>query len=614
MVGRADSSPRSSRCRGDDRRRGLRRVLRLAELFPGGRGGSRVGPARHLTFAGTFEGSDTLRFALVEGEGGTHNDLFSIVGDRLVTAGALDHESAAELQIRVEGADEEGARVETFAIAVADVNEPPSIVPSQGLDLRQNTIITSGATLALAVSDPDSGDTFTVSADSPATPGGPHAGTCAGLDCTIDFPAIARSTAGQFTIVVEVEDAAGLSSTADIPLTVAPALVTNHFDDGGEGTLRALVTAAAPGDVIAFDPAYFSEQTPRTIEVTSTLGIGTDLTLQGPGREALTLSAVGVDYVFNMEGTQRVSLSGFSFVGGGVRVYWPFVGAGPAVALRDARFSSATTAAFLCVGADVQMEHVVFEDNTCFGDPDLETTFDGAAIRGLLCDLTMNDARFVENRSTDSGGAIRMDAMSTLSLSRGYFFGNESASSGGAMRLSAMGASVRDTIFLANRAEAAGAIVASDGGPGNALELVNTTFFANEATVSADSAAIYKEGEISIVNSIFWGNEASAGGTLEFLHPAAASIAYSIVEGSGGSGAGWDPALAIDGGGNLDVDPLFLDVLAGDLRLHETSPAIDRGRNADAEASPTDLDGLPRIVDGNASGIATVDLGAFELQ
>ena len=49
----------------------------------------------------------------------------------------------------------------------------------------------------------------------------------------------------------------------------------------------------------------------------------------------------------------------------------------------------------------------------------------------------------------------------------------------------------------------------------------------------------------------------------------------------------------------------------GDLHLGSGSPAIDTGTNS-AISLPTDLDGNPRIVDGDGDGHATVDMGAYE--
>src|SRR5262249_20642454 len=89
--------------------------------------------------------------------------------------------------------------------------------------------------------------------------------------------------------------------------------------------------------------------------------------------------------------------------------------------------------------------------------------------------------------------------------------------------------------------------------------------------------------------------------------------------------------------GNLNSDPLFVrtpspgtdgqwgtpDDDYGDLRLRPASPGIDQGDNTavtapafptDATGTIIDLDGNPRIVDGNDDTTATVDLGAYEFQ
>jgi hypothetical protein len=66
-----------------------------------------------------------------------------------------------------------------------------------------------------------------------------------------------------------------------------------------------------------------------------------------------------------------------------------------------------------------------------------------------------------------------------------------------------------------------------------------------------------------------------------------------------------DASLITVGPGNVSGDPLFADPATGDFHLRAGSPAIDAGF-ANALASPTDLDGRPRV-QGRAP-----DIGAFE--
>ena len=80
--------------------------------------------------------------------------------------------------------------------------------------------------------------------------------------------------------------------------------------------------------------------------------------------------------------------------------------------------------------------------------------------------------------------------------------------------------------------------------------------------------------------------------------------------------------------GNIDANPLFVDpghwdgdtFILGDYRLLPGSPCIDAGTNDVDNPSTwvtevlpaTDLAGIPRVIDGNLDGTATVDIGAYE--
>lgn len=157
-------------------------------------------------------------------------------------------------------------------------------------------------------------------------------------------------------------------------------------------------------------------------------------------------------------------------------------------------------------------------------------------------------------------------------------------------------------------------------------EYTNCTFFGNEA--GQLGGAVYHSGynymgsqilESVIENSILWGNSAVTDGD-EIYSTGNQFISYSLVEGSGGSGGGWNAALGIDGGNNLDgnagfvnqANPVGADNIPATnddgLRLTQFSDALNSGNNLAAGLSgiTEDYTGSPRIFG------SVVDMGAYE--
>jgi len=114
----------------------------------------------------------------------------------------------------------------------------------------------------------------------------------------------------------------------------------------------------------------------------------------------------------------------------------------------------------------------------------------------------------------------------------------------------------------------------------------------------------------TLVNVIAWVEGTQSGEkTVSNSNNASPRIAYSNIEGCGGSGGAWNSACGIDAGNNIEANPLFVDAANGNLRLQSGSPAINSGDdNAIPAGVTTDRDGNPRF-----SGL-TVDMGAYEFQ
>lgn len=160
---------------------------------------------------------------------------------------------------------------------------------------------------------------------------------------------------------------------------------------------------------------------------------------------------------------------------------------------------------------------------------------------------------------------------------------------------------------------------------GGSLSLMNVTIGGNNANVNGGGIN-HKGGDITIHNSAIWGNNAKdSGNNVYSMNPTKISVAYSLIEGSGGSSQ-WNSGFGIDQGNNIDEDPL-----ARNYQPSYSSPLIDAGSNElnirvpDEVVNPktgkvvpidpalifdipTDIKGKKRIVNG------VIDIGAYEDQ
>ncbi len=134
------------------------------------------------------------------------------------------------------------------------------------------------------------------------------------------------------------------------------------------------------------------------------------------------------------------------------------------------------------------------------------------------------------------------------------------------------------------------------GGGGAALA-IEGSLNVSESTVSGNSAANSIGGfhswlgSINITNSIVWGNE---GGQ---FNDTSTVVTYSDVQGG------------YSGTGNIDSDPVFANVAAGDYSICSNSPCINGGNPSFIViAGETDWDGQLRVFCG------LVDMGADEQQ
>lgn len=268
----------------------------------------------------------------------------------------------------------------------------------------------------------------------------------------------------------------------------------------------------------------------------------------------------------------------------------------------------------------VTMTRVSFIGNQALRNTPVGGHGGGGLWNGFSNILELTDVLFMENSTTTAGGGYHAQgADNDISLTNVQFIGNSAGVRGGGMNQPGLSGTPR-LVNVEFRGNFSGGI----GGGLRVLQaspsLINVTFSgnaANEAGGALSAENIPSSSPMLLTNVIMWNNRAAGQTTTPsasiFHDNSSAIIDHSLIENSGGS-VFWNPELGINGGNNIDADPLFAltpnpvlaPTLAGDVRLTADSPAIVAGDNGAVVGIETDLDGRARIFDG------TVDLGPYE--
>lgn len=287
---------------------------------------------------------------------------------------------------------------------------------------------------------------------------------------------------------------------------------------------------------------------------------------------------------------------------------------------------------------------VVINTSPSFDDRVFDTSLD---FTGGMTNLAVRGGKLSPTNDHALGGGIFNRG--TLTLSESTVSGNTASSSVG---FDALGGGVfnntNSTLTLTNSTvsgnTSSGSFDASGGGVRNigTLAITNYTVSGNTASSSgtfhAYGGGIFNSGPMTITNSTVSGNTASNNSGTSYGGGIRASVIHTdtlrntIVANNTAANDGPDAfGTFISEGDNLIEDPsdstgfgsadiIGVDPNLGNLannggltRTHALlsgSPAIDAGDNAGCSA--TDQRGINRPVDGDADGVATCDIGAFE--
>lgn len=242
-------------------------------------------------------------------------------------------------------------------------------------------------------------------------------------------------------------------------------------------------------------------------------------------------------------------------------------------------------------------DHCVLSN--CVLNGNSASSYGGGAVNCMLDACTI-----VSNRSNYGGGTASSSLFNCLVQ------GNTAESDGGGVSTG----TITNCVFKGNSAR-------NSGGAASNSTLFNCTLIGNGTAGTGGGAASSTLYNCTIISNTampaVWEGSFPAGGA------AACTLMNCIVMFNRSvlpANANYDSTSAFSfscadplpaGIGNIDADPLFTDPGQGDFRLVPGSPCIDTGANL-ASLPKLDLGGLTRVLDGNASGVAQVDMGAYE--
>jgi putative cell wall-binding protein len=219
--------------------------------------------------------------------------------------------------------------------------------------------------------------------------------------------------------------------------------------------------------------------------------------------------------------------------------------------------------------------------------------------RGVT-DVTIGRTRVIGNTCYDvqaRGGGLYVTGASPLFISDSEFSGNRADDEAGGLCLEQSTGLLSQVVVTGNTSRLEPSALLVDTGN---VEVKNSTIADNHLSPANPSATYAVQmkgaGGKTLLNTIVWGNTPAAIGSVVVLNRVCT-----------------DDPDRVGAPGLITEDPLFIHPgdEGPDYRVFRDSPCVDAG-SAVGPYNDFDIDGRPRVTDGDGDGTAVVDIGAYE--
>ncbi|WP_236973063.1 choice-of-anchor Q domain-containing protein, partial [Membranihabitans marinus] len=287
--------------------------------------------------------------------------------------------------------------------------------------------------------------------------------------------------------------------------------------------------------------------------------------------------------------------------------------------------------------SDLNLRNILFTNNTArsngggmYGVYTSQPTFtnitfnentsgvDGGGLSLYNPNPVMTDVYFYNNIASDDGGGLELKSSDAI-ITNMVICGNSAGDNGGGIYIDEGNPIITNAIISGNETkDYGGGMYNDDARP----QLINVTITGNNVIDDSGGGIWNGFGGIStLINCIVWNNAINGvtntpAASIDNSSGSNSICEYSIIAHSGGSGS-WVNSIGINGGNNIDEDPMFvtdvdllnLPTCTGDLRLLPSSPAIDMGDSSAYHGfggPGLDLNNNDRILQNQ------IDMGAIE--